>query len=373
MNSTDLHFLLYFIWVGYLGWTRVCECVCGGVCVCVFTLCKEKKKGKASNNWGRKRTEKDKRIPSRSQELGYFWALRAEIFFKVTTVLLLLVLWQTSYYFCIFSHLYKPVSWNLFSVHFTDGETDAQWDYLCLSSGRWWRQLSGAGMYDPDLCIELRTDMPLWTSRTYKVGIDSFSCFSFCVSHPDFSFGSYSSSVLCPDNSGEADPHPQGPGVGAWPRPDQSEHSDPWPEWLARVWPCDRPKPGRTMGFILGTLNRMVKKLEHLLGWGCYFSRMLAWSFWGSSWLPWGESLFGRKSTKWDLQLREGRGNSQRLSLSVWLHLCLRLESTPGLLSHRSHYIPILRSWRGGLHTTSETRAGWVQVGRCWLWYSDLW
>lgn len=87
--------------------------------------------------------------------------------------------------------------------------------------------------------------------------IDSFSCFFFSVNHLDFffSFGNCVSSVLCPDNSGEADPHPQGPGMGAWPRLDQAEHSDPWPESMTCGWPYDQPGPGRTMRCIPETLN----------------------------------------------------------------------------------------------------------------------
>lgn len=59
---------------------------------------------------------------------------------------------------------------------------------------------------------------PLWSNRTYRMAIDSFSCFSFSVNHLDFffsPFGNCASSALCPDNSGESDPHPQGPGMVA--------------------------------------------------------------------------------------------------------------------------------------------------------------
>ena len=103
---------------------------------------------------------------------------------------------------------------------------------------------------------------PLWTNRTYRMAIDSFSCVSFSVNHLDFffSFGNCVSSALCPDNSGEADPHPQGPGMGAWPRPGQSEHSDSWPESMACGWLCDQPGPGRTMRCIPGTLNEDREK-----------------------------------------------------------------------------------------------------------------
>lgn len=55
-------------------------CVCMCVFACAFNLCKEKSQHKRR----RDKTEKDKTIPSGSQELGYLWMLRFEIVLKVT-------------------------------------------------------------------------------------------------------------------------------------------------------------------------------------------------------------------------------------------------------------------------------------------------
>lgn len=127
------------------------------------------------------------------------------------------------------------------------------------SSGKWWRQPSDEGMCDPDLCNEQYTA----TVKQQDIQNGHFSCFSFSVNHLDFfffPFGNCASSALCPDNSGESDPHPQAPGMVAWPRPEQLEHSDSWPESMACGWPYDRPGPGRTMRCISGTCNEDREK-----------------------------------------------------------------------------------------------------------------
>lgn len=128
------------------------------------------------------------------------------------------------------------------------------------SSGKWWRQPSDAGMCDPDLCNEL------CTAAVNQQDIQNghwqfFLLFLFCKSPWFFfSFGNCVSSALCADNSGEADPHPQGPGmVRDQGRTNQSVLTLCQSPWLVDGCVTDLDQEGQWDAF-LGLLMRIGKK-----------------------------------------------------------------------------------------------------------------
>lgn len=121
----------------------LCDCHFWGSPLCVrlrmFNQCKEKKA--KQHKWGRRRTEKDKTIPSGSQELGYLWVLRNEIFRSNNLLYLSPSMWQMSYDVCILSNLYQP---NLYKTD-TSFLSTLQMRKLILSgiticprSRKWW-------------------------------------------------------------------------------------------------------------------------------------------------------------------------------------------------------------------------------------------